>query len=285
MLTYFKGLLGQRGPRRGGGRPDQVLGLCRFSYPALGGFQRQHDTPQDRARFLYAPERLEERFRLFETITLPGLIGQTDPDFTLLVVIGDDFPQRARLDRLLAPLPQAVVRAYPPRPHREVMKEALGTLRDPDAPLSIQFRLDDDDGVNLRFVERLRATVRAARGWVQAQPKIAIDFTRGQVIRAGAQGIEAEAVARAYWAPGLAVVLRRGNPQTVMNFAHQTVWQHMPTLTLTDPDMWIRGWNPFNDSEFTPGTDFRLLDRAAEGAFRTAYGVDADRVRAVWAAN
>lgn len=283
MLRFFKGLFGPAGGRRTAPARDQVIGLCRFSYPALGGFQRQHDTPADRARFLYAPQRLEERFRLFETIALPGIRDQTDPDFTFLVVIGDDFPQRPRLESLLADVPQAVIRAYPPGPHRAVMREAINTLRDPDAPLSIQFRLDDDDGVNLRFVERLRTVARHARPMLAGSPSMAIDFTRGHVVQAGPKGIAAEPVARSLWAPGLAVALRRGNAQTVMNFAHQAVWQHMPVISLTDPDMFIRGWNPFNDSAFTPGTGFRLLDAEGEAQFRTAYGVDAGRVRAVWA--
>lgn len=261
---------------------DQVIGLCRFSYPALGGFQRQHDTPQDRARFLYHPDRLEERFRLFESITLPSIRGQTDPDFRFLVVIGDDFPQRGRLEALLADVPQAVIRAYPPRRHREVMREAINTLRDPVAPLSIQFRLDDDDAVNLRFVERLRGVTRDCRPLFMGNLKTGIDFTRGHVVRASHTGIEAEGVTRAWWSPGMALVLRKGNMQTVMNFAHQSVWQHMPTISLSDPDMFLRGWNPFNDSEFTPGSNFRLLDAEAEAAFRAAYGVDADCVRAIW---
>jgi hypothetical protein len=285
FLNWLRGRPGAVPARtRRAARHDQVIGLCRFSYPALGGFQRQHETPRDRARFLYDPTRLDERFRLFETVTLPSIRGQTDQDFHFLVVIGVDFPQRPRLEALLADLPQASLRAYPPRPHREVMREAINTLRDPDGPLSIQFRLDDDDAVNLRFVEKLRATTRDCRPLFLQNLKAAIDFTRGHVIRPTDRGIEAEAVTRAWWSPGLAVVLRRGNMQTVMNFAHQSVWQHMPTITRTDPDMFLRGWNPFNDSEFAPGGDFRLLDANGEAAFRAAYGVDAGRVRAVWRA-
>ena len=33
------------------------------------------ETLQERMDFLYAPERLEERFRFFETLTLPGIAG------------------------------------------------------------------------------------------------------------------------------------------------------------------------------------------------------------------
>ena len=66
----------------------QVLGLCRFSYPALGGFQVGHDSTADRIAYLYDPARLEERFRLFETVALPCLMAQTDPDFEMIVLVG-----------------------------------------------------------------------------------------------------------------------------------------------------------------------------------------------------
>ncbi len=261
---------------------EQVIGLCRFSYPALGGFQRQHESPVERARYLYAPERLNERFRLFEAVTLAGIRAQTDPDFTFVVVIGEDFPQLDRLKALLADIPQAVVRAYPPRPHRAVMAEAIKTVRDDGAPLSLQFRLDDDDGVNLRFVARLREAARDTRALLAKHPTAAIDFNHGHVFRASASGIEAEPVNRNCWAPGLAVAVRRGNPKTVMNFAHHAVWKHMPTVTLTTRNMFLRGLNPFNDSGFQPGDGFRLLDAGGEAQFLNDYGVDADRVRALW---
>lgn len=283
MLGLFNRLRGLPAPRR---RPapgrDQVIGLCRFSYPALGGFQRGQGSPAERARFLYAPARLEERFRLFQALALPAIRGQTDPDFTFLVVIGADFPQRPRLEALLADVPQAVLRAYPPRPHREVMQEAIASVREPEAPRAIQFRLDDDDAVNLRFVARLREVVREAGPLLRRRPAMAIDFTRGHVVRASAAGIEAEAVARSLWAPGMAVVLRRDNRRSVMNYGHHAVWQQMPVLSLPDPDMFVRGWNPFNDSEFRPGKDFRPLDAAGEARFRAAYGIDAEAVRRIW---
>ena len=82
-------------------RNMQVIGLCRFSYPALGGFQVEHDTPEERAAFLYAPDRMESRLRTFETFTLPPLRAQSDQDFLFGVVIGEDLPDRWR-DRLEA---------------------------------------------------------------------------------------------------------------------------------------------------------------------------------------
>ena len=94
----------------------QVIGLCRFSYPAYGGFQVAHETMEDRRAFLYAPERMEERFRSFEAITMPGLRAQTDPNFEFLIVIGECLPAPylARLKDLIADVPQARIIARPP---------------------------------------------------------------------------------------------------------------------------------------------------------------------------
>ena len=51
----------------------QTIGICRFSYPAQGGFQIEHSSIKERCEFLYHPARMDERFRFFETICLPGL--------------------------------------------------------------------------------------------------------------------------------------------------------------------------------------------------------------------
>ena len=36
----------------------QVIGLCRFSYPALGGFQVVHETIEERIAYLYSDARI-----------------------------------------------------------------------------------------------------------------------------------------------------------------------------------------------------------------------------------
>ena len=262
--------------------PMEVIGLCRFSYPALGGFQRFHETPQARARYLYDPERLEERFRLFQAITLPCLRAQTDQDFTFLVVIGDDFPQRKRLEALLAELPQAVIRAYPPGQHREVMAGAITEIRQPGHRFSLQFRLDDDDGVGRRFVERLRATVHEARPIFERNRHAVIDFNRGHVARLSHQGIRALPVHRSFWTPGLGMVLREDCKQTVMNFEHGKLWKIMPSINLPAGNMFIRGLNDHNDSSVHVDAPLPLLDSRQEAAFFEAYGVSADQVRTVY---
>ena len=74
----------------------QILGICRFSYPAVGGFQNEHNTVEARCNYLYSQERLNMRFSAFETLTLPSIRSQSDPNFTFAIIIGDSLPPHAK---------------------------------------------------------------------------------------------------------------------------------------------------------------------------------------------
>jgi hypothetical protein len=262
----------------------QVIGITRFSYPAWGGFQITHPDPQTRAEFLYQPDRLDERFRLFESITLASLRAQSDPDFTLIVLVGEDFPQMDRLRALLDDLPQAVLRIEPPGIHRHVMKRVINEARAGHDDHCIQFRMDDDDGVGRHFVRRVRKIAEECLPLIERNRLTAIDFTRGHLAQPCAQGLIAEPIAKLYWVPALAVVARMDEPLTIMNFNHVKLWQFMPTITIATPDMYVRGIGGWNDSGLQSRASARLLDAAGEQFFRDAYGIDADRVRALYAA-
>ena len=73
----------------------QVIGLCWFSYPAIGGLQVDHDT-------------IEERFALFEAVALPSLRAQTDPNFDLIIVVGDQLPRVIALRQVVQVCPKVV---------------------------------------------------------------------------------------------------------------------------------------------------------------------------------
>ncbi|MDU8913652.1 putative rhamnosyl transferase [Aestuariicoccus sp. MJ-SS9] len=227
----------------------QVIGLCRFSYPAEGGFQVEHADLAERMAYLYAPARLEERFASFEGICLPGLRAQTDPDFTFLILIGDTLPDAAldRLRALVADLPQARIVARPPLPHRKVCQEVINAARDMTQP-ALEFRLDDDDTVGRDFVERLRATARDCAPLLARHRLVALDFNRGYILRADAGGVCGEEQILPYSSMGLAVAVQPRVALSVMNFAHNKLGQFMPTITQTDAPMFVRGHNEHNDS-------------------------------------
>lgn len=228
----------------------QVLGLCRFSYPALGGFQVEHETIQERIDYLYAPERMEERFALFEAITLPALKSQTDPDFDLIVVIGDSLPAHyeQRLRDLCAGVRQIQIRSEAPARHRPIMRKILNEARrDPAAPC-LQFRLDDDDAVAVDFVEHLRAATQTCAGLLKQHPQVAIDFNTGFLVRPEAGEVLVAEVSRPYQTAALGIYISGGDTKSVMNFGHNKVYQNMPTVTLNQRAMYVRSHNQFNDS-------------------------------------
>lgn len=264
----------------------QVIGLCRFSYPALGGFQVAHDTAQAREAYLYDPARMEERLRHFEAITLPGLKAQTDPDYTLLILIGESLPEtyRTRLEALVADVPQARIIARPPENHRAVCKSVINAARDMSLPC-IQFRHDDDDAVAVTFVEQLRTTAMDCAGLLQKHKLVGIDFNRGYVMQVDDQSILAAPNMTPYWGVALAMAVQPGVAQTIMNFSHKRLARFMPTVTYTDAPMYVRGQNAFNDSGLGhPGKplDLRPLSPEDRQVFKEIFAIDADHISKVF---
>ncbi len=264
----------------------QVIGLCRFSYPAIGGFQTEHGSIEARRRYLYHPDRLNDRFRLFETCTLPGLKAQTDPRFDLLLVIGTCLPPAAkdRLHDLTAGIPQVRIVEREPGQHRVVMKEILNSARDhPDRPC-LQFRHDDDDAVAVDFVAQLRNAAADRAQLVRENKAVAIDFDRGYLARFGAFGATAKPVRHTLLGVGLGMAVQGGCPLTIMNFAHHKMGRFMPVITVSDSPMWVRTLNGFNDSRRARNdrSDLPTLTQPERDAFRTRFAIDEESVRRIY---
>lgn len=262
----------------------QVIGLCRFSYPAIGGFQVTHPSPEDRMKSLWAPERMASRFATFEAYTLPCIRAQTDGDFTFIIVIGDTMPRtyKSRLQDLVADVPQIVIREHAPGKHRRVMSGVINAERARGKSPCLQFRLDDDDAVALHFVAELRRRAGQALPVLSDHRSLAIDFNQGFVVHSGPDGISAAPVRERCWTPGLAVMLQPRTRLTVMNFNHSRIWERMPVLSFPGEDMMIRGHTEYNDSRQKSAArpvKTTLLDKDHEDYFRMAFNVDADEVR------
>lgn len=265
----------------------QVIGFCRFSWPAEGGFQVEHPDIAAREAYLYAPDRMAERFRHFEAICLPGLRAQTDSDFDFIVLVGTSLPQdyRDRLHGLLADFPQARIVARPSGPHRAVCQDVINEARDMSRPC-LQFRHDDDDAVSLDFVQTLREAAADVAPLLAKHRLVGFDWNRGYVARPDSAGICAEEQVTPYWGVAQAVAVQPRVRQTIMNFGHNKILRFMPTLTFTDRPMYVRGHNDHNDSRqkshVTP-VALPRLDVAAERELRAVFGIDADQVRRIFA--
>jgi len=266
----------------------QVIGLCRFSYPALGGFQVEHDSIDDRRAYLYAPKRMEERLRTFETIALPGLKAQTDQNFDFLIVVGTCLPApyRAQLEAMIADMPQARIVAEEPARHRPVMKRIINRhLREGAELPSLQFRHDDDDAVAVNFVESFRETAQDCAGLLAKNATVGIDFNRGFSAQPTASGMLSSPTLLNYYGVALGMAVAPWAEQTIMNFSHNKINQSMPTVTYTDEDMFVRGHNDFNDSRQKANVrrvNLTPLDKEGEAHFKTRFAIDSDQVRRVF---
>jgi len=266
----------------------QVIGLCRFSYPAHGGFQIQHETVAERSAFLYQAKRMEDRFKHFETIMLPSISAQSDHDFTLVVVIGEGLPDiyQERLFDLCADVPQVIIQAYAPADHRETMQKAINTVRKNSTEPCLQFRHDDDDAIAKTFVESFRRAALDNLELVKSNKFVAFDFPRGYIVQAGAKGLYAEPTLHPLWGVALGISVAPHIRKSIMNFSHDRLGRFMPTLTFDKEPMYLRGHNAFNDSRQGPNVtkpNLRLLNDKGEKMILNRFAVDVDHIRRVFA--
>ena len=270
-----------------GKRPKmQAIGLCRFSYPALGGFQVAHENIKDRIAYLYKDSRLEERFQLLETVALPCLRAQTDPDFSLIIVIGDQFPKHheKRLEALIEDLPQALIHKEPPRNQREVMKEILNAARINPSEPCLQFRYDDDDAISVDFIEKFRKATSDCASLIGKNRTVAFDWNRGFVAEFGADAIAAVDMFRQFYVASLGMYIKGNCSQTIMNFAHEKIPRYMPTVSFSDDAMWVRSHNGFNDSrqKKVKPIPVQPLTPKLEKLFKDRFAIDVAQVRRVF---
>ena len=265
----------------------RVIGVCRFSYPALGGFKRMHDSVAEREAYLYSPSRMELRFRHFEALTLPSIAAQTDPDFTFLIVIGQNMPRQwlDRLHDLTTPLPQVRILPMPPMKHRLALQQAIQQgLGDNDSE-SLQFRLDDDDAVGVDFIEQARGIARRSGRLRRHEPRLAIEFNSGWSVGLSEHGIGAEEVISSFWACALAVLFPAGDTRTIMNYGHHKLHHVIPAIIQPRPPMYLRAKHTDNDSEAKYKTGpLAPLTEAQAQLFRDRFNVDEARVRQIFSA-
>lgn len=258
---------------------DRIVGICRFSFLGIGDWRladplRGGGEAAARAKVaarLYAPGRLAFRFRTFESLTLPSIRAQTDPDFRFIVLTSPDLPQpwMDRLVALCATTPQALL----------VISEAgdvNGALAAPLAQLAaegdrlVQFRLDDDDCLPVNYITLLRRATLAMRRY----HAFSFSLPRALLVtNYPGQGPRRHEFVASHHAAGLAV-RPRSPAQTVFSFGHQAVASRFPALT---------DHEPFGSLQLKfAGHDSRPMDPGRNSALRPIDPAQFDRVMARW---
>lgn len=265
----------------------RVIGVCRFSYPALGGFRRMHETLEEREAYLYDDARMELRFRHFEGLTLPSVAAQINPDFTLLVVVGERMPKRwlDRLNDITAPVPQIKIVPTPPLKHRLALQLAIQRELDDHDGDSLQFRLDDDDAIGIDFVQQALFAARRAGRFRKENPRMAYEFNNGFSVNLSEEGMLIRPEFGAFLSCGLAVLFPPGDEKTIMNFGHHKLHQTMPMFIQPALPMYLRSKHDDNDSgdKFQPKGLEPATDAQKE-LIKSRFNVSEDHIASVFAA-
>ena len=215
-----------------------IVGICRFSMIGRGDWKAYRNVSEEELEKIYAEkevelfseERMGTRLATFSQLTLASVRAQTDKDFVFVVVSSDRMPSvyREKLATLCGEDPRIVLRFVPPIHIVDAQKVILEELGLPQENC-VQFRLDDDDAVSSRFVERLRSNCAALWG---AHSSFAVSFPN---VIYSVLGGDTEGVYKwfnPYFGIGLAV---RNPRRSVYGYAHYRIPQAL--VGLTDPSI------------------------------------------------
>jgi hypothetical protein len=259
---------------------SQIAILIRFSYPARNGF-KAGGGDGDAAR-LYDPVRLDRRFAMFQALTLPSLLAQTDPDFTCIFLIGQAMPEAARdrLAALVAPLRHAVIHAEPPRFHYPATQLAFDAGLDPDAQRLVSVRLDDDDALALDYVAALRAVLPGVHG-LTGDTAACIAFNRGLFAELG--GGPVYGVCEKFpLGIGLAMTATAASRENIFARNHRLLPQFFNLWSDASTPMFIRTIHPDNDSEpYVSGRREDMDDSQIDALLRARFGTTLAALRAI----
>lgn len=260
----------------------QMLGLCRFSYLGLRGFQRDHASIAGRRAFLYNRDRLARRWLIFETLALPGWLAQTDPDFTLVIMTGPDLPEPwlSRLRDLTARVPQFRLECVPPMDrHLDACRAAIAPHVDPRADVIGHFRHDDDDAVALDYVAAARRDfARVADLW-RAEGRLSLDHARGVMLTlAGGRAAFAPRIAH-NMGVALTIFLPPERAETAIHYNHARLPLWMPGVAVTRPLMFLRSIHPDSDSgDAGPGMPWDIAPQDLDRQLARRFAVERDRL-------
>lgn len=176
-----------------------------------------------------ANDRIEKRFRLFETVTLPSLDAQDDRDFRLLVAASTLLNEtwKARLSELAAARPYLDVQYYAPTNFRVAQTaDDVRVLLDPGRPF-YTFRLDDDDALSSDFMSRVRPYLK------EEFAGHAISFCRGYYLELDGSDCRITEKIHTNASMGIGLIASPMAPRTIFEHSehHKRAHERVPVIT------------------------------------------------------
>lgn len=241
---------------------NQIICCMRFSYISKGGFAHSHDPQEQQERLIYDPDRMERRFALFENFALKSLKQQTDQNFKCIFLITQTFPDhyRRRLEDLIGDWEPGIIISKPFMPQFRAIRACFEDVQSDGLKWVTTFRLDDDDMLDKRFVERVRRlAVPLAEVRGDGRPLI-ISFNKGVYLEVKEDGNRIfDACERTPLSVGAAMITHTGKRENIYSRNHRKLAAFFPAYSDVDEPSWLRTIHQDNDSvpEFTGVLDKR----------------------------
>ena len=269
----------------------QVLGLIRWSYPSdVAAFKAEAATMDELRARLYAPLRMEERLFYLEHVVLPCIREQTDPNFKMVLLLGENLPDpwRGQVLDLVSGISQIVpVFEEEGQKHAALCRKVMRAHRNMRAAAVAEFRLDDDDAMARDFVAETRKAYRQHRALLAAHGAFCLDHTKGFAMVTRGTEVSVRPVFAHLWGISQALFYPPEHRKSLLDYPHKWLWTSMPNITVPGAPKWVRGVHQTNDSGIADGVDkLRGWDCPEEQVpmlLATEFAIDLTGVREGWA--
>lgn len=262
---------------------NQVIGLIRFSFPAFSGFEKGGKDLEKLEAFLYDPKRLERRFHLFEKLCLPSLLAQTDPDFTCLVLVGENLPTAAKshLIKLLKPLGNAHVLNRKSEHNYAAIRKVYDKIPQDGFSHRTSFRLDDDDALSVSYIQRLKQASQNLHSICAPGKPVAISFNHGFYVKIqNGENEIFDASERTPVSVGSALFAEAGHPENIYARNHRFLGQFFNAFSDVSKPNFIRTIHQDNDSDpVIVGLSKKMSEEKIERAISDNFAVNYDSLK------
>lgn len=261
----------------------KVIGVLRFSVLTPTYYSERFETLDKIAEHIFSDERMELRFRIFETLCLPSLTGQSDADFDCVVLTAESMPAKHlnRLQALLAPFPNIHCRPVGTDKHYQLIKSGYDSIPVEGYSHRIMFRLDDDDAVDLDFIKRTKQLAAGLLKMQDPETPFVIAYNRGFYVESKERGNDVfDACERAPLSTGTTLVAPVGYPRNPYRYVHRALAQHYNTFSDISVPGFIRTIHGDNKSRPTQmGLTRKMRPKVISWQLLTHFGVDMDMLK------
>jgi Putative rhamnosyl transferase len=256
-----------------------IIGHIRFSYYGTTDTRLAPDPAGIALAQLYDETRMARRFHLFERLTLPSLVAQTDRNFSLVVMSSDVMPDRFkdRLVQVMRPFPNAIVDFSTERQGREAFRPYMQAALEANPDGAVHFRLDDDDALSCNYIRRLRLFSEGRR------PGTLISFPTGILLFPAASG-KAQGLSMItrvlLTGAGLALVSGKNHLKSPFEMRHLQAWKTAPLASDPEFAAYIRCFHFNNDTALRHDRVLRGIRNDRQGPKAEAHAAEVDRAAA-----